>query len=198
MTLEHTNNERQKMFKKVLLASLIAIPLVTVAEDVPIMGTVTSKCVIYTETPGVYGNPTPGVLSTAVADGGVQPIIRYDVVQSGFYKAVITVPSSFTSSPALSDVVRWTGGVDVSRVTDAAMSTMTWLVYGLSTVVVSFYFLLDGRNMKERVIHIFPKRYYLMLTVLTTDIDLSLQMFFRGQIVLGLLFGLFMIAVCGA
>lgn len=125
MTLEHTNNERQKMFKKVLLASLIAIPLVTVAEDVPIMGTVTSKCVIYTETPGVYGNPTPGVLSTATADGGVQPIIRYDVVQSGFYKAVITVPSSFTSSPALSDVVRWTGSVDVSRVTDAAMSAYT-------------------------------------------------------------------------
>ena len=113
------------MFKKVLLASLIAIPLVTVAEDVPIMGTVTSKCVIYTETPGVYGNPTPGVLSTAVADGGVQPIIRYDVVQSGFYKAVITVPSSFTSSPTLSDVVRWTGSVDVSRVTDAAMSAYT-------------------------------------------------------------------------
>ena len=113
------------MFKKVLLASLIAIPLITVAEDVPIMGTVTSKCVIYTETPGVYGNPTPGVLSTAVADGGVQPIIRYDVVQSGFYKAVITVPSSFTSSPTLSDVVRWTGSVDVSRVTDAAMSAYT-------------------------------------------------------------------------
>jgi hypothetical protein len=57
-----------------------------------------------------------------VVDGGVQPIIRYDVVQSGFYKAVITVPSSFSSSPVLSDVVRWTGSVDVSRVTDAAMS----------------------------------------------------------------------------
>jgi hypothetical protein len=104
MTLEHTNNERQKMFKKVLLASLLALPLVTTAQDIPIVGTVTSKCVIYTETPGVYGNPTPGVLSTAVADGGVQPIIRYDVVQSGFYKAVITVPNSFTSSPVLSDV----------------------------------------------------------------------------------------------
>ena len=122
MTLEHTNNERQKMFKKVLLASLLALPLITTAQDIPIVGTVTSKCVIYTETPGVYGNPTPGVLSTAVADGGVQPIIRYDVVQSGFYKAVITVPNSFTSSPVLSDVVRWTESVDVSRVTDAAMS----------------------------------------------------------------------------
>ena len=122
MKSEHTNNERQKMFKKVLLASLLALPLITSAEDVPIVGTVTSKCVIYTETPGVYGNPTPSVLSTAAADGGVQPIIRYDVVQSGFYKAVITVPNSFSSSPTLPDSVTWTGSVDVSRVTDAGMS----------------------------------------------------------------------------
>jgi predicted PurR-regulated permease PerM len=86
-------------------------------------------------------------------------------------------------------------GMVFGRVTDVAMSTMTWLIYGLSTVVVSFYFLLDGRNMKELVINLFPKRYYLMLTIMTTDVDLSLQMFFRGQIVLGLLFGLFMIAV---
>ena len=86
-------------------------------------------------------------------------------------------------------------GLIIGRVTDAAMSTMTWLVYGLSTVVVSFYFLLDGRNMKERVIALFPKKYALTLTILATDIDLSLQMFFRGQIVLGLLFGLFMVAI---
>jgi hypothetical protein len=110
------------MFKKILLASLLAIPLITSAEDIPIVGTVTSKCVIYTETPGVYGNPTPSVLSTAAVDGGVQPIIRYDVVQSGYYKAVITTPNTFSTSPALSDTVKWTGSVDVSRVTDAAMS----------------------------------------------------------------------------
>ena len=85
-------------------------------------------------------------------------------------------------------------GIIVGRVTDVAMSTMTWFAYGLSTIVVSFYFLLDGRNMKDRVIKLFPKKYFLMLTVMTTDIDLSLQMFFRGQIVLGLLFGVFMIA----
>lgn len=125
MIVEHTNNERQIMFKKVLLASMLALPLVTTAEDIPIVGTVTSKCVIYTEVPGVYGNPTPGVLSTAPLDGGVQPVVRFDVVQAGFYKAVITVPNSFTTSPALSDVVRWTGSVDVSRVSDAGMSAYT-------------------------------------------------------------------------
>lgn len=110
------------MFKKILIASLLALPMMAISEDVPITGRVTPKCVIYTETPGVYGNPTPSKLSTASADGGVQPIIRYDVVQAGYYKAIITVPNSFSSSPTLSDVVNWTGSVDVSRVTDAAMS----------------------------------------------------------------------------
>jgi hypothetical protein len=112
----------KKMLKKIALASLIAMPVVAISQEIPITGTVTSRCVIYTEVPGVYGNPSPAVLSTASVDGGVQPIVRYDVVQSGFYKAVITTPNSFTSSPALSDVVRWTGSVDVSRVTDAGMS----------------------------------------------------------------------------
>lgn len=113
------------MFKKALIASLFAIPLITTAEDIPITGTVSSKCVIYTETAGVYGNPSPSILSTATADGGVQPIVRYDVVQSGYYKAVITTPNNFTTSPVLADVVNWTGSVSVSRVTDAGMSAYT-------------------------------------------------------------------------
>jgi hypothetical protein len=110
------------MFKKILLTALLATPLFASSEDIPITGIVTSRCVIYTETPGVYGNPSPSVLSTLPVDGGVQPVVRYDVVQSGFYKAVITTPNSFSTSPTLSDVVKWTGNVDVSRVTDAAMS----------------------------------------------------------------------------
>jgi len=111
------------MFKKILLASLLALPMFASAEDIPITGTVSSKCIIYTDITGVYGNPSPSILSTAPIDGGVQPIVRYDVVQAGgYYKAVITTPNSFSSSPTLPDVVNWTGSVDVSRVTDAAMS----------------------------------------------------------------------------
>lgn len=110
------------MLKKLMVAISFAIPLLALSEDVPITGTVASRCVIYTETPGVYGNPSPSILSTAAVDGGVQPIIRYDVVVAGYYKAVITTPNSFSSSPALADVVNWTGSVDVSRVSDAAMS----------------------------------------------------------------------------
>ena len=126
------------MFKKFILASLLAVPLLSAAQDVPITGTVSSKCIIYTETPGVYGNPSPNVLSTLPADGGVQPIIRYDVLQSGYYKAVITTPNGFSSSPSLSDNVTWTGSVDVSRVTDAAMSAYSTnkVLYNNTTEIV--------------------------------------------------------------
>lgn len=111
--------------KFMLLAMALAISAGTNAAEVPIRGMVSSKCVINTDTPGVYGNPTPNVLSTANVDGGVRPIIRYDVVESGYYKATITTPNAFTSSPTLTDTVIWTGAVTVSKVTDAAMSAYT-------------------------------------------------------------------------
>lgn len=126
------------MFKKVVIASLLALPLAALSQDVPITGTVSSKCIIYTETPGIYGNPSPGTLSTLPADGGVQPVIRYDVLQSGYYKAVITTPNTFTSSPPLTDNVTWTGSVDVSRVTNAAMSAYSTnkITYNNTTEIV--------------------------------------------------------------
>ena len=92
------------------------------AADTTIVGNVKSKCVIHTDTAGVYGNPTADKLSTLPADGGVQPIIRYDVSIPGAYVAKITTPSSFSSSPSLNDNVAWTGAVSVSSVSDAAMS----------------------------------------------------------------------------
>lgn len=125
------------MIKSLILAITLAIPLSILAAEVPIRGMVSSKCVINTDTVGVYGNPTPNVLSTAAIDGGVQPVIRYDVVESGYYKATITTPNSFTSSPSLPDVTNWTGSVTVSKVTDAAMSAYTSnkRVYGNTTEV---------------------------------------------------------------
>ena len=105
----------------------IIIPLLMLmgsayAADTTIVGNVQSKCVIHTDTAGVYGNPTADKLSTLSADGGVQPIIRYDVSIPGAYVAKITTPSSFSSSPSLNDNVAWTGSVSVSSVSDAAMS----------------------------------------------------------------------------
>lgn len=113
------------MFKKALAIGFIASLLLggkAVAVDTPVVGTVESKCVIVTDTPGIYGNPTASELSTDAADGGVEPIVRFDVVLADNYKAVITTPRSFSVSPTLTDVVNWTGSVSTARVSVAGMS----------------------------------------------------------------------------
>lgn len=92
------------------------------AVEVPVVGNVAAKCVIVMDTAGVYGNPTPNELSTDAVDGGVEPIVRFDVLQADYYKAVISTPNAFSSGPALSDVVNWTGSVSVARVSDPLMS----------------------------------------------------------------------------
>ena len=113
------------MFKKTIAAAFIAMLTGTSsasAVEVPVIGNVESKCVIVTDTAGVYGNPTPNKLSTAAVDGGVEPVVRFDVIQADYYKAVIAAPNTFSSSPALNDVVNWTGTVSVAEVSDPLMS----------------------------------------------------------------------------
>ena len=92
------------------------------SQEVPITGTVQSKCSIFTDRAGVYGSPTPHKLSTEPSDGGVKPIIRYDVAQAAYYTAKISHPDSFSSSPSLNDSVTWTGATTVKEVGDTAMS----------------------------------------------------------------------------
>jgi len=92
------------------------------ATDSPISGNVSSKCSIYTDVAGVYGNPNPDELSTKPADGGVKPIIRYDVTIADYYTAKISWPNAFTTSPTLTDSVSWDGEVSVSSTSDAGMS----------------------------------------------------------------------------
>jgi len=101
---------------------LSLVSCLTFAEDVLITGTVQSKCIINTDTAGIYGNPTSDKLSTAAADGGVMPIIRYDVSLADAYTAKVTTPTSFSTSPNLTDTVTWTGSTTVSSVSDTAMS----------------------------------------------------------------------------
>ena len=111
------------MFKKALIASSMILTLNAVAQtDVPITGNVASKCVITTDTPGVFGNPASNILSTLPADGGVVPIVRYDIIEADAYKAQVSWPNSFTTSPTLNDVVNWTGAVEVAEVSDANMA----------------------------------------------------------------------------
>lgn len=119
------------MFKQALALVAAIFAANSVAETTPITGTIQPKCVIVTDTVGVYGNPTPNVLTTAEASGGVDPIVRFDVISAGYYKAVISYPNTFSSSPVLEDVVNWTGDVTVAEVTDADMSAydQNWISY---------------------------------------------------------------------
>lgn len=116
-------------------AFIALVALAAHAEEVPIVGNVQSKCIIQTDTAGVYGNPTANKLSTVRADGGVEPVIRYDVSIADSYIARITTPTSFSTSPSLSDVVAWTGSVSVKEVSVAAMSDYDTnkVVYGSTT-----------------------------------------------------------------
>lgn len=112
------------MFNKTitLLFAMVFSASAYSSTSVPVMGSVESKCVVTQDVIGVYGNPSPGVLSTDPTDGGVSPVIRFDVLQAATYKARIAYPDSFTESPALTDVIYWTGSTGVDQVTDANMS----------------------------------------------------------------------------
>ena len=110
------------MFNKNLIALsaiLIATGVNAQAENVPINGTVQSRCIIQTDTAGVFGNPNAYTLTTTPADGGALAITRVDITLADAYKVEITAPSSFSSSPSLPDTVTWTGDTEVDAVSDA-------------------------------------------------------------------------------
>lgn len=108
--------------KKTLFVMMAALSFNATAEEVWVTGNVQSKCVVTQDTVGVFGNPSPSKLSTDPTDGGVDPIVRFDVVQASFYKARIVHPNDFSEAPALNDVVNWTGATSVAQVSDASMS----------------------------------------------------------------------------
>ena len=105
-----------------IVTALCLLSGTTLAADVPITGEVQSRCTIDTDTPGVYGNPNAYTLTTAAADGGVQPITRFDVTLADAYYAKVTHPDSFSTAPTANATVTFTGETEVSAVGDAAMS----------------------------------------------------------------------------
>ena len=108
------------MIKNPLLVIIFSIfTFSAFAEDVPIEGTVQSRCIITTDTPGVFGNPNAYTLTTSPTDGGVVPIVRYDVTLADAYYAQITTPTTFSSSPTISETITWTGSTEVDAISDA-------------------------------------------------------------------------------
>lgn len=107
------------MLRSIIVLGTVAIASSTLAAETPITGNVSSKCSIYTDVAGVYGNPNPDELSTLPADGGVMPVLRYDVSIANYYTAKIAYPIEFTTSPSLTDSLTWTGQVEVATMSDA-------------------------------------------------------------------------------
>tara|TARA_R100000541_G_scaffold57622_1_gene67902 strand:+ start:1392 stop:1892 length:501 start_codon:yes stop_codon:yes gene_type:complete len=124
---------RFKMKYSIIILSLCAFPAFA---NVEITGNVESKCAIQTSKAGIYGNPSSSVLSTSPSDGGVLPVIRFDVALANTYTANISHPTSFSSSPPLTDSVTWTGSTSVTNTTDAGMSgyDAAKIVYNNTTV----------------------------------------------------------------
>ena len=85
-------------------------------------GSVQSRCTVETDTPGTYGNPNAYTLTTLPASSGQVPIVRFDVSLANAYYAQISYPTSFSSSPSLSDSVTWTGAVAVVQTSTTDMS----------------------------------------------------------------------------
>ena len=115
------------MLKKVLagsfLVSMTIVPFsMATSEEAPITGTVESKCTIFTETNGVYASPIASQLTTDPSDGGVQPIIRFDVALADSFLGRISYPTSFSSSPSLPDTQDFSGNVEVETVSDVGMA----------------------------------------------------------------------------
>ena len=100
----------------------LLMPKEVAAENIDITGTVQSRCTVNTDTPGVYGNPSAHQLTTLPASAGQVPIVRIDVSLANAYKAQISYPTSFASSPSLPDTIAWTGAVAVDQTSVSGMS----------------------------------------------------------------------------
>ena len=92
------------------------------AANTNITGSVESRCTVNTDTSGYYGNPNAYTLTTLPASNGQVPIVRIDTTLANAYNAQVSYPTSFSSSPSLSDSVTWTGAVAVAQTSSSDMS----------------------------------------------------------------------------
>jgi len=111
-----------KTISKSLIILLVSATTSIFAENIYIDGSVESRCSIFSDTAGRFGNPSAFKLSTTPADGGQEPIIRYDVSLASAYYASISTPVSFSTSPTLGDSTTFTGAVTVSQTSSSDMS----------------------------------------------------------------------------
>ena len=107
--------------KKLLIALSLVIGATPVLA-VDIDGSVQSRCTVADVTPGKYGNPNAYTLTTDPSSNGQVPVVRFDTTLANAYYAQVSYPTSFSSSPSLSDNVTWTGAVTVKATGESGMS----------------------------------------------------------------------------
>jgi len=107
---------------KLLLTISLIFGVTSAYAGTNIIGSVESRCTVDTDTPGTYGNPNAYTLTTLPASSGQVPIVRFDVSLANAYYAQISYPTSFSSSPSLSDSVTWTGVVTAVQTSTSDMS----------------------------------------------------------------------------
>jgi len=108
--------------KKILLTIGLIFGITSAYAGTNIDGSVQSRCTVETDTPGTYGNPNAYTLTTLPASSGQVPIVRFDVSLANAYFAQVSYPTSFSTSPSLSDSVTWTGAVTVAQTSSSDMS----------------------------------------------------------------------------
>jgi hypothetical protein len=108
--------------KKLITIGLMLVATTAYAGNIDITGTVESRCFVNTDTPGVYGNPNSYTLTTLPASAGQVPIVRIDASLANAYNAQISYPTSFSTSPSLSDTTAWEGAVGVEQTSSSDMS----------------------------------------------------------------------------
>ena len=107
-----------------LILGLTGCSLLTskVQANTNITGNVQSRCEVVTDITGYFGNPNAYSLTTAPASNGQVPQIRVTSTLANAYKALISYPTSFSSSPSLSNSVTWTGAVAIASASSSDMS----------------------------------------------------------------------------
>ena len=108
--------------KKILITLSLILGVTSAYAGTNIDGSVQSRCTVETDTPGTYGNPNAYTLTTLPASSGQVPIVRFDVSLANAYFAQVSYPTSFSSSPSLSDSTTWTGAVTVAQTSSSDMS----------------------------------------------------------------------------
>jgi predicted PurR-regulated permease PerM len=83
----------------------------------------------------------------------------------------------------------------INNIVNLAAGTLTGIGYTVTIIVLSFYFLLDGRNLINYINKLIPEKYLEKTIQLEESIHNSLLGFLKGQVFLGIVTGLFMLIV---